>query len=267
MMTRRRISLLTVSATVVAAGAYWALHDGKSGTLLTAISPATRDSGTLLPGVSSMSAAAADAQRTLHYQDLDTVSQIRELPSAFARREALYAVAGRAGAAQLRRLITEAGRISGESERVQALEILLDDPHRAIAEALRLPPDARQQQLLKIAQAWARISPEEAWEHAPQLDDPGVRSAFQNAVAETWLMQQPEAVFARVLELPAGSQRTQLLRDATLELTSRNPQQAIALLGCNPALRASCPVAGRRRAVHRDSHDTDPPLRRDRGCL
>jgi hypothetical protein len=108
--------------------------------------------------------------------------------------------------------------------------VLLDDPHQAIADALQLPPDGRREQLLKIAHAWARISPEEAWEHAAQLKDPGVRWAFQNAVAETWLTQQPEVVFTRVLELPRGSQRTRLLRGAASELTSRNPRQAVALL-------------------------------------
>ena len=330
MMTGRRTLLLgIVAASVFAGGAFWALL-GPSGNFLTAITPVRRGSGIPLPSVQSMSAAAADAQRALHYQDLNTIGRIRNLPSVFARREALYTVAGRAGLGQLRGLISEAGKIPAESERLQTLEILLlrqvelapeaalrsaldmdrdsasrlvpivlgawsqsdldtavanlkqlpaasmqknaalailannvsrdpkelrelaarlnvanevdavmfeehsgvllDDPHQAIADALQLPPDGRQEQILKIAHAWARISPEEAWEHAPQLKDPGVRWAFQNAVAETWLTQQPETVFTRVLELPRGRQRTRLLRGAASELTSRNPQQAVALL-------------------------------------
>ena len=338
-MSRRAIfPLMLASALVVAALAYWLVRQQltSGSTPATAASaPLSQSPPTQLASLGSMSTASADAQRTQHYQDLETLARIRELPSAFARREALFAVAGRAGSTQLGKLIGEAEKLGVESERLAALEILLlrqvelspptalrtatsmdrdtasrlvpivlgawsqsdpdaaiaavrqlpvpsmrksaaravlianasrstqdlrqlaeslgagdeldevtfqehtgellDDPHQAIVDALHLPPDLRQERLLKIAQAWARVSPEEAWDHAAELDDAGTRMAFQSAVAETWLMQQPEAVFARARELPSGSLRTQLLRDAALELTSRNPQQAIALLaGADP---------------------------------
>jgi len=282
-----------------------------------------------------LSSHEATAQRATHYQGIDSVAETLELPSNFARREALHVVAGRADAAQLRSLINEAKRVSDAAIRGDALEILLlryvevdpqaalksaqetdrsaaprlvsvvigawsrtqldaameaakglpddalrtaaaraivasnpaiaqkaknrderkrlasklgvretsdafvldadpakvlDDPHSAIEEALVLPDAARRTQLVRIAQAWARVAPEEAWEHAANLPEGSSRIVFENAVIATWAATQPELAFAHVSSLGSHGRRDQLLKQVTVELARRDPVFAMQVV-------------------------------------
>lgn len=129
----------------------------------------------------------------------------------------------------------ESGGLSSEQSAAADLKAptakSVDDPHRAIREALSLTNSrARRDQLTGIARAWARISPEQAWEHASSLADPAARWTLQNAIVTTWAAQQGERAFANVTALPADWQRDQLLRQVTTEIARRDPQLALELV-------------------------------------
>ncbi len=79
-----------------------------------------------------------DSLRETGYAALSSVEAVFELPTPFVRREALYALAGRADAAALQRHIAAAARIADDRERELALGILFSrlaeiDPASALA--------------------------------------------------------------------------------------------------------------------------------------
>ena len=119
-------------------------------------------------GVSpAISDGSAERLRADNYRSLDTVQEVLGLPSAFARRNAVHALAGRSDAAALQTHIFTADRISDPVEREQVLEILfyrlaeLDAPSAlALAESdyFRATRSLR----LAVWSAWARKDFDEA---------------------------------------------------------------------------------------------------------
>ena len=88
--------------------------------------------------VPKMALSAAEKHRSERYVNVSGVEEIVSLPTAFARSEALYTLAGRASSAGIQNLIFEANRIADEMERVDFLEVLFFrlteiDPHSALA--------------------------------------------------------------------------------------------------------------------------------------
>lgn len=71
-----------------------------------------------------MAAVVAEQHRENRYEDLKTIEDIYELPSAFARSEALYALAGRSDSAALQGHIFNANRIADTVDRQAALSTL-----------------------------------------------------------------------------------------------------------------------------------------------
>jgi hypothetical protein len=338
-MFRKTVLLGTAGVVLAGAAIYWVqLNPGVQEQL-----------GLPVPAVEAhpelLSTQEATVQRASHYQDVDSVAETLELPSNFARREALHVIAGRADAGQLRSLISEAKRVSDAAIRADSLEILLlryvevdppaalksaqetdrsaaprlvsvvigawsrtqldaamaaaralpdealrtaaaraivsgnprialqakaadgrrqlaarlgiretsdalvldtdpakvlDDPHGAIEEALAMPDAARRAQLVRIAQAWARVAPTEAWEHAANLPEGAARIVFENAVIATWAATQPDLAFAHVSSLGNHGRRDQLLKQVTVELARRDPVLAMQVVkGLRGSDRAS----------------------------
>lgn len=100
--------------------------------------PAQRQVVRDLVATPTMPTAVAEKHRSENYRSLDTVPAIFELPTAFARSEALYALAGRSDAAALQQQIFAADRIADEVEREHSLNILFFrlaelDPESALA--------------------------------------------------------------------------------------------------------------------------------------
>ncbi len=88
--------------------------------------------------VPKMTAAIAEQHREKRYADLGSIEDVQALPSAFARNEALYALAGRSDASRVQDLIFDANRIADEVERLAALTVLFYrlgelDPPSALA--------------------------------------------------------------------------------------------------------------------------------------
>jgi hypothetical protein len=74
--------------------------------------------------VEKMTEAVAEEHRKDRYEALQSVEEIYALPSAFARAEALYALAGRSESGAVQNLIFEANRVADPEDRSGALNIL-----------------------------------------------------------------------------------------------------------------------------------------------
>ena len=127
--------LLLAGLLGAAVGALLVIALERRGPLVAA--PAAGD-GASFGDVTRLSSGEARALRETHYETLETVEELLALPSAFARREALYTLAGRADSADVQRLIYEADRISDRIERNAALIVLFArlteiDPQTALA--------------------------------------------------------------------------------------------------------------------------------------
>lgn len=174
--------------------------------------------------------------RAEHFTEFHTVQETLALPSAFARREALYTIAGRADPRELDALIAEARSLSNPADRTTALEVLYlnyveRDPRRALQSALSVPdPEGRNANLTRVAAAWASVAPQAAFQQADLETDVPVRMTLQNAIVHTWASQDAVAAFATVNALPAGLQRDQLLTWTTRELARQDPQRAAELI-------------------------------------
>ncbi len=182
-------------------------------------------------------AKLVEEARAKHFTEFHTVQEILTLPSAFARREALYAIAGRADSTELGALITEAKKLSNAAERDAALDVLYlryveHDPLTALQSALALPDsEARNDSLRRVGAAWARIAPQAAFQQAGLEADPATRTILRDAIVRAWASQDAAAAFVNVAALPAGVQREQLLQSTTKELARQDPQRAVDLVG------------------------------------
>ena len=181
-------------------------------------------------------AKVVEQARAEHFAEFHSVQDALALPSVFARREALYTIAGRAGPRDLEALIAEAKALANPGERAAALEVLYlsyveRDLQRALQSALALPDsEARNEELARVGDAWARIAPQAAFQQAGFEADPSARAALQNAIVYAWASKDAAAAFTSVVALPAGAQRDQLLRWTTRELAPQHPQRAAELI-------------------------------------
>jgi hypothetical protein len=176
--------------------------------------------------------AVVEQARAQHFEELKTVAEVFALPSAFARREALYALAGRAQPRELEALIAEAEALTNPADRAAALDVLYlsyveRDPKGALQSVTRLPDsDARRQRLLRIGAALARVAPAAALQEVALEADPGIRNTLQTAIVYSWAAQDAARAFDSVVSMPTGWQREQLLRWTTRELVRQDPQGA-----------------------------------------
>ena len=108
-----------------------------------------------------MSETQAEVLREERYESLLTVEQIYELPSEFARAEAMYSLAGRSDSGRLQNLIFEANRIADAEDRTAALNILFFrltelDPESALALARTESFRGNKTHEQRVWVAWAR---------------------------------------------------------------------------------------------------------------
>ncbi len=153
-----------------------------------------------------------------------------QLSSEFSRRQSVYNAARHADRAQLDSLIADARALTNPAERRNTLEILLlryaeIDADAAIAQALGNDRETAMHLLAVLT----GVAPEQTWRHATQVTNPAERFAYLSAVTSAWVAQDPERAFAKVSELPAEWQRTQLLESVIDEIADRDPRLAIRL--------------------------------------
>jgi hypothetical protein len=155
--------------------------------------------------------------------------------SEFSHRQTVYASASHADLMQLDSMIVAARALANPLERRNTLEILLlryaeIDAEGAIGKAL----DNDRETATRLLSALAAIEPEPAWQRASQVTNAAERLAYLRAIAEAWVAQDAERAFAKVTEMPADWQRTELLRSVALDIADRDPRLAIRLAQTQP---------------------------------
>jgi hypothetical protein len=239
------LKLRTIAMGVGLAGAlalgYWlgvhreARRSAPTDNRSTAVTPTASAGSDSVLQPNPAAAKVVEEARAEHFTEFHTVQEVLALPSAFARREALYTIAGRADLRGLDALIAEAKNLSNPADRVAALEVLYlsyveRDPQRALRSALALPDsEARNDSLSRVGAAWARIAPQAAFQQAGLEADTAARTTLQNAIVRTWAALDPEEAFVSVAALSSSVQRTHLLQWTAGELVRQDPQRAAEL--------------------------------------
>lgn len=123
-----RLIAAALGGLIVGAVAVWIFTPGPDPTTV------VRD----IVAVPKMSGTDAATHRADGYAKLSTIEEIAALPTAFARAEALFALAGRSGPAELQTLIFDANRVADDNNRRESLSTLFfrlaeADPESALA--------------------------------------------------------------------------------------------------------------------------------------
>jgi hypothetical protein len=155
--------------------------------------------------------------------------------SEFSHRQAVYESASHADLAQLDSMIVEARGLANPLERRNKLEILLlryaeIDADGAIGKAL----DNDRETATHLLGVLAAIAPEQAWQRAGEVTNAAERLAYLKVISTAWVAQDAERAFAKVTELPADWQRSELLRSVALDIADRDPRLAIRLAQAQP---------------------------------
>jgi hypothetical protein len=155
--------------------------------------------------------------------------------SEFSHRQTVYESASHADLTQLDTMIVDARGLANPLERRTALEILLlryaeIDAAGAIGKAL----DNDRETTTHLLGALAAIAPEPAWQRASEVTNAAERLAYLKAISAAWVAQDAERAFAKVTELPADWQRSELLRSVALDIADRDPRLAIRLAQTQP---------------------------------
>lgn len=150
--------------------------------------------------------------------------------SEFSHRESIYESAKHADRDQLASMIANARAIANPVERRNTLEVLLLryaelDVDGALGQALENDPETA----AHLLGALTAVAPEQTWERAKQVTNPAERYAYLDAVIEAWAAQDPERAFAKVVDLPAEWQRSELLQSVVTSIADRDPRLAIKL--------------------------------------
>src|SRR6185436_9101325 len=150
--------------------------------------------------------------------------------SAFSQRESIYESAKGADREQLASMIAAARALTNPVERRNRLEVLLLryaelDSGGALEQAL----ESDRETAAHLLAVLATIAPEQTWERAKQVTNPAERFAYLDAVVAAWAAQDPERAFAKVAELPAEWQRSELLQSVINSIADRDPKLAITL--------------------------------------
>jgi hypothetical protein len=132
-----------------------------------------------LPTVSD---ADAEASRRAGYKDVDSVASAMALPTYFARKEAIYVLAGRSTSAELQDLLFQAVSIANSSEKGNVIRTLLErlveiDPKSAVAIAESPALTAEGQYVQQTWFFWARHDLSAALEDASSRKRDTVRIA------------------------------------------------------------------------------------------
>ena len=150
--------------------------------------------------------------------------------SAFSQRASIYESAKGADREQLASMIAAARALTNPVERRNRLEVLLLryaelDSGGALEQAL----ESDRETAAHLLAVLATIAPEQTWERAKQVTNPAERFAYLDAVVAAWAAQDPERAFAKVAELPAEWQRSELLQSVINSIADRDPKLAITL--------------------------------------
>ena len=229
-MTLRTVALCGGVAVIVAVGVWTMLEHGGNRTASAGPTewkaPARPDEGRPL------SPDAARSARAAHYQEFATLAQTRALSSYFARKEALYALAGRSDAGALRSLVSEANRIHDQRERLESLEILLTrfveiDPEDALRAALNMDRAASAELVPAVIGAWSRTDLAAAATASKELPTPVLKAAAGRAILARHAAGDAQQVRQLAAELGVQEEADSALFDAHAGDALSDPHRAL----------------------------------------
>jgi hypothetical protein len=150
--------------------------------------------------------------------------------SEFSQRQSVYEAARGADREALEALIAAARGSANPIERRNRMEILLlRYAELDVDGALGLALDNERDAAVHLLGVLAAIAPEQTWERAAQVRNSAERFAYLDAIVEAWAGQDPERAFAKVNDLPADWQRSELLQSVIASIADRDPRLAIKL--------------------------------------
>ena len=223
--------LLFISALVIAIGVsayglgYYFAKYNSSDVFSQNTSTPTVASGT-------MTIEAAQLQRKEHYQNINSIPEILSLPSLFAQKEALHAIAGRANKILLLKLLKESAGVRNTQQRHALMQVLLSrlteiDPQNAANIALEAYENRNYSLLSEVFLNWAKLDIDAAVERANDIDD-----SYQHNTAAQGIISAVNADnISLILELSErlGLKRNQgqYVSNALIEKATEDPEFAI----------------------------------------
>lgn len=125
--------------------------------------------------VPAVSLAEAESQRQSSFSDVRSMEDVLALPGSFARREALYVLAGRSDSAGIQDLIFQASGMADAGDRLDILQVLFSrlaelDPPSALALARTRAFRAEPALEASVWQSWSRLNLEAALRAAAGSD-------------------------------------------------------------------------------------------------
>ena len=189
---------------------------------------------TSTPTVASetMTIEAAQLQRKEHYQNINSIPEILSLPSLFAQKEALHAIAGRANKILLLKLLKESAGVRNTQQRHALMQVLLSrlteiDPQNAANIALEAYENRNYSLLSEVFLNWAKLDIDAAVERANDIDD----SYQHNTAAQDIIAAVNVDNISLILELSErlGLKRNQgqYVSNALIEKATEDPEFAI----------------------------------------
>jgi len=200
--------------------------------------PGTQDGGAR--DTTTISADAVARLRQGHYADVRGLAQAVSLPTAFARAEALHALAARSEEAGLKALLDEAAEIADPADRHLARQVLylryaeLDAAAAARGAAAESPPESRE--LIKMLFGdWARRDPDGAFAALQEFSaDTDLQRSAAEGLLEAHLWRDSDEAGAILARLPHSLSTPHMQGEAVAANAERDPaaafEQALTLV-------------------------------------
>ena len=181
-----------------------------------------------------MAEAVAQKHRDEHYINVGDVEELMALPTAFARSEAMYALAGRSDSADVQNLIFETNRVADDVERARLLNVLFfrlaeTDPQSALALARTDHFSAIRSIEQTVWHAWARKDFEDAVFAAKAQTSVAHRNSAAQSLYAAFGYMGNETTERIEHELGVGPDRSTRAR-YLYQLADESPAEAIAFI-------------------------------------
>jgi hypothetical protein len=188
----------------------------------------------VIENVPVMSREAAELHRAGRYSEIRTIEETLALPGDFAQTEALYALAGRSGSADIQDLIFQANGITDPSDRKAALDILflrLTELDVRSALALSQTRDFRADRQIetRVWYGWARLDLEAALAAATALESSSDRNLAAQALLAAY-DYQGNAATAYIEDILGIGPNSSTLASYLFQVGDRDPVEAIAII-------------------------------------
>ncbi len=180
----------------------------------------------------TMSIEAAQLQREEHYQNINSISEILSLPSLFAQKEALHAIAGRANKLLLLKLLKESAGVSNTQQRHNLMQVLVSrlteiDPQSAAKIAIEDYKNRNYSLLSEVYQNWAKLDTDAAIKSANNIKDRYQHDTAAQGIIAAIDVDNISLILEVSERLGLEPNQEQYLSVALIEKAAQNPEAAM----------------------------------------